>query len=104
MTMMWWGVIATSALAFTLKYLGHSLPDRFLSNVRIQNINFFIPIALLSSLVAVQTMAEKGRVIIDHRLAGVIAALVLLLLKAPFPAVVLSSATISAFAYHIFNF
>lgn len=97
---MWWGVIGTSIFAFTLKYLGHSVPMRFLSHPRIQQINAFIPVALLSALVAVQTLTEKSRLVIDHRLAGVGVAIAMLLMRAPFPIVVLCAAVTSALLYH----
>jgi hypothetical protein len=56
----------------------------------------------LSALVAVQTFTEKSQLMIDHRLAGVSAAVVALILKAPFPVVVLSAAFTSAAIYNWF--
>jgi hypothetical protein len=66
----------------------------------VQSINALIPIALLSALVAVQTFTEKSQLMIDHRLTGLSAAVVALLLKAPFPVVVLSAAFTSAAIYN----
>ncbi|MEK6648895.1 MAG: AzlD domain-containing protein [Actinomycetota bacterium] len=100
MTAMWWGVIGTSVAAFALKYLGQSIPERYLSHPKIQKINTLIPIALLSALVAVQTFTEKTKLVIDHRALGVGVAIVALLLRAPFPIVVLSAAASSALLYH----
>ena len=102
MSSFWIATIGTSVIAFALKYSGHSIPQRWLERPKIQRINALIPIALLSALVAVQTFTEKSKLIIDHRLAGVSVAVIALLLKAPFPVVVLSAAITSAAMYHWF--
>ena len=96
MSALWIGVIGTSALAFALKYLGHSVPEKFLTNPRVLRINALIPIALLSALVGVQTITDKGKWVIDQRLAGVAVALIALALKAPYFVVVISAAVTSA--------
>ena len=97
---MWIAVIGTSAIAFGLKFFGHSIPERWLSNPRALRINALIPIALLSALVAVQTFGEKSKLVIDQRLAGLTVAVIALLLKAPFPVVVLGAALASALTFH----
>ncbi len=101
MSAMWIAVIGTSVIAFGLKYFGHSIPEKFLSNPRVLRINTLIPIALLSALVAVQTFSEKSALVIDQRVAGVAVAVIALALKAPFPVVVLGSAAASALMYHL---
>ncbi|MEY4969818.1 MAG: hypothetical protein RLZZ277_49 [Actinomycetota bacterium] len=101
MNQMWIAVIGTSAIAFGLKYFGHSVPERYLSNPRALRINTLIPIALLSALVAVQTLANKSVLVIDQRVAGMTVAVIALMLKAPFPVVVLGSAAASAAVFHL---
>jgi branched-subunit amino acid transport protein len=101
MNALWIGVLGTSAIAFTLKYLGHSIPEKYLTNPRILRINTLIPIALLSALVGVQTVTEKGQWVIDQRLAGVAVALIALSLKAPYFVVVVSAAITSAALYRL---
>jgi hypothetical protein len=101
MNQMWIAVIGTSAIAFGLKYFGHSVPERYLSNPRALRINTLIPIALLSALVAVQTFANKSVLVIDQRVAGMTVAVIALMLKAPFPVVVLGSAAASAAVFHL---
>ena len=91
MNAIWIGVIGTSAIAFALKYLGHSVPEKFLTNPRMLRINTLIPVVLLSALVAVQTVAEKSKLVIDQRLAGVAVAVIALALKAPYFVVVMSA-------------
>ncbi len=102
MTMMWWGVIGTSVAAYALKFLGHSIPHRYLENPKIQKTNLLIPITLLSALVAVQTFAEKSRLVIDHRAIGLAIAAIALKFRAPFPVVVVLAAIGSALVYHFF--
>ena len=102
MTIFWVATIGTSLVAFLLKYSGHSVPERCLSHPKIQRINALIPIALLSALVAVQSFSEKSELMIDQRLVGLSAAIIALLLKAPFPIVVLSAAISSAAVYNWF--
>ena len=99
MTIFWVATFGTSLVAFLLKYSGHSVPERWLSHPRIQRINALIPIALLSALVGVQTFSEKSALMVDQRLVGLSVAVVALLLKAPFPVVVLSAALSSAAVY-----
>ena len=102
MTIFWVATIGTSLVAFLLKYSGHSVPERWLSHPKIQRINALIPIALLSALGAVQSFSEKSELMIDQRLVGLSAAIIALLLKAPFPIVVLSAAISSAAVYNWF--
>jgi branched-subunit amino acid transport protein len=99
MSQIWIAVLGTSAIAFALKYFGHSVPERYLSNPRMLRINTLMPIALLSALVAVQTITDKSKLVIDQRLAGLSVAVIALLLKAPFPVVVLGSAVASAITF-----
>ncbi len=101
MSALWIGVFGTSVFAFALKYLGHSVPEKFLTNPRVLRINALIPIALLSALVGVQTITDKGKWVIDQRLAGVAVALIALALKAPYFVVVISAAVTSAVLYRI---
>lgn len=100
MSQIWVAVLGTSAIAFGLKYFGHSVPERYLSHPRVLRINTLIPIALLSALVAVQTFTDKSKLVIDQRIVGLAVGVVALLLKAPFPVVVLGSAAASALTFH----
>lgn len=103
MSSFWIATIGASALAFALKYAGHSLPEKILSHPHLRRVNNLIPVALLAALVSVQTLTNKTTIALDHRLLGVSVAIVALFLKAPFPIVVLSSAISSAFLYNYLN-
>jgi branched-subunit amino acid transport protein len=102
MTPIWFAVLGASATAFLNKYIGHSVPERWLNKPRFMRINTLVPIVLLSALVAVQTFASKKELVIDQRVAGVGVALVLLKFKAPFPVVVVGAAITSAAIYNWF--
>jgi branched-subunit amino acid transport protein len=97
---MWIAVIGTSAIAFALKFIGHSVPEKYLTNPRMLRINTLIPIALLSALVGVQTITAKGAFAIDQRLAGLAVAAIALKFKAPYFVVVVSAAVTSALIFH----
>lgn len=98
-TVAWFVVISTSALCYLIKFVGYVVPAKWLSNERFQRINSLVPIVLLSGLVVAQTLVLKTHIVLDHRLAGVGAAVVALVAKAPFPVVVLSAALTSALVY-----
>ena len=102
MTPIWIAVLGASATAFLNKYIGHSVPERWLNKPRFMRINTWVPIVLLSALVAVQTFGNKKELVIDQRLAGVAVALVLLKFKAAFPIVVVGAAVTSAAIYNWF--
>jgi len=102
MNTFWIATIGTSLVAFALKYSGHSVPERWLSHPKIQRVNALIPIALLSALVSVQSFTDKTTLVVDQRIVGLAVAITALLLKAPFPVVVISSAVSSAIVYNIF--
>lgn len=97
---MWIVLGATSALSFSIKLLGHLVPEPWLANPRLQRINALIPISLLSALVVAQGLVLKTHVVIDHRVAGLAVALAALVAKAPFPVVVVAAAVTSAAVYH----
>jgi hypothetical protein len=78
------------------------VPERWLSHPKIQRVNALIPIALLSALVSVQSFTDKTTLVVDQRIVGLVVAITALLLKAPFPVVVISAAVSSAIVYNIF--
>ena len=96
MNQFWIAVIGTSLLAFLIKYSGTLIPAKLLESPIIKRVNALLPIAMLSALVAVQTLAEKRELTIDHRAAGLAVAAIALRLKAGFPVVVGSAALVSA--------
>jgi branched chain amino acid efflux pump len=93
----WTAVVAASALAFALKYLGYVVPTRWLEGERTSRITSALPIALLAALVAVQSLTSPtGSVVVDSRAAAVCVAVVALVLRAPFIVVVVLAAAVAA--------
>jgi len=90
--MTWLTVLAASAGCYVLKLLGLSAPPHWLQRPLVRRMAALLPVALLAALVAVQTFATGQRLAVDARLAGVAAAVVALLLRAPFLVVILVAA------------
>jgi uncharacterized membrane protein len=94
--MIWTGVVAASVACYGLKLAGLSLPQRWLTDVRVQKIVPLIPIALLASLVATQTFSTGRHLVLDVRAAALAVAVVAVLLRAPFLVVVAAGAATAA--------
>lgn len=94
--MIWFAVLAGSLGTYAAKLVGYLLPPETLARPQVRRITGLLPVALLSALVAVQTFAVGQTLVIDARLAGVLAAVVALVLRAPFLVVVLVSAFTAA--------
>jgi uncharacterized membrane protein len=85
---MWVAVLVASAGCYALKLAGLSVPARLLANSRVQRVAETLPIALLATLVAVQTLTTGTRVTVDARAAGLLVAFIAVLARAPFLVVV----------------
>lgn len=85
---MWAAVLLGSAGCYLLKLAGLSVPRRILASPRVRRIAEILPIALLSALIALQTLSTGMRLGVDARAAGVAAALLAVLARAPFLVVV----------------
>lgn len=94
--MIWSAVIAGALGCYLLKLWGWALPSRIIEHPFVTRLGALLPITLLAALVAVQTAAQGQGVSADARLAGLAAATVALLLRAPFLVVVLVSAATAA--------
>ncbi len=94
--MMWVAVLAGSLGCYVEKLAGYLLPHSLLENASVRRIAGLLPVALLAALVAVQTFATGQQLVIDARAAGLTAAIVALLLRAPFLVVVVVAAATAA--------
>jgi branched-subunit amino acid transport protein len=103
MSELWIATLGASVICYLLKLLGYSLPQSMLNNPRLQRINTFIPIVLLSALVSVQTMTLNSEVVIDHRLAGVAVAALALKMRVSFPLMMVAAALTSALIYNFIS-
>ena len=96
MSATWWAVILATLGCYAAKIGGHSVPQTVLDRPIVREISDPLPIALLMALVAVQTFAVGQHLVIDARFAGLCAAIVALLLRAPFLVVVIVAAAVAA--------
>ncbi|HEY9378885.1 MAG TPA: AzlD domain-containing protein [Jiangellaceae bacterium] len=94
--MIWAAIITASVGCYLLKLAGLSLPQSLLDRSDVQRVAGLLPVALLAALVAVGTFADEGRLIIDARVAGVAAAIIALVLRAPFLVVIVVAAATTA--------
>jgi uncharacterized membrane protein len=85
---MWMAVLVGSAGCYLLKLAGVSVPARVLADPRVRRVADLLPIALLATLVALQTFTTGTRLGIDARAAGLAVALLAVLARAPFLVVV----------------
>lgn len=94
--MTWTAILLTAAGCYLLKLAGLAVPQRLLDHPLVGRVAALLPVALLAALAAVQTFAVGTRLEVDARLAGVAAAVVALLLRAPFLVVVGAAAVTAA--------
>ncbi|GLY82682.1 AzlD domain-containing protein [Actinoallomurus iriomotensis] len=93
----WIAVLATGLGCYGLKLAGLVVPQRVLDDPRIRRFSELVPVALLTALVVVQTLASGRTLELDApRLAGLAAAVIALLLRAPFLVVLLVAAALTA--------
>jgi len=67
-----------------------------LDNPRVRRVAALLPIALLAALIAIQTFSDGRHLVIDARAAGLGAAVVAVLLRAPFLVVVIAACATAA--------
>ncbi|WP_375431760.1 AzlD domain-containing protein [uncultured Friedmanniella sp.] len=97
MTGLWVGLLVAALGGYLLKLAGLSLPESVLNRPRVQRTAAFLPVAMLSALVAVQLFDGGGHYALDWRtLAGVAAAVVALLLRRGFLVVFLVAIAVTA--------
>lgn len=94
--MTWLAILAAAAGCYLLKLAGLSVPPRVLERPLVARVADLIPVALLAGLVAVQVFSTGPDLVLDARAAALGAAVVLLLLRAPFLVVVFGAALVAA--------
>ena len=97
MTGTWVAVVVTAVGCYALKVTGLTVPRSVLDNPRVRRFAELVPVALLAALTAVQTFGAGQSLAIDPaRVAGLGAAVVALLLRAPFLVVIVVAAGTAA--------
>lgn len=94
--MMWAAILITGVGCYLLKLGGLSVPGHILERPIVERIADLLPVALLAALIGVQVFASGAELALDARVAGLLAATVALLLRAPFIVVVFVAAVTAA--------
>lgn len=82
---MTWAVVLVGCLGcYLLKYAGLAAPPAVLDRRAVRRAVELVPAALLAALVVVQAFTDRQALVLDSRAAGLAAAVVALLLRAPF--------------------
>lgn len=92
----WVAILLASAGCYALKLAGLLVPERLLEHPVVARVSGLLPVALLAALAGVQTFSTGTELVLDARVVGVGAAVVALLLRAPFIVVVAVAAGAAA--------
>jgi branched-subunit amino acid transport protein len=93
---MWTAILLGSLVCYALKLAGVSVPERALADPRLRRVAALLPVALLMALTATQTFISGDQLVLDARTAGLAAAVVAVVLRAPFLVVVVVAAGTAA--------
>ncbi|GAA3743247.1 AzlD domain-containing protein [Salinactinospora qingdaonensis] len=94
---LWIAVIATGLGCYLLKLAGMAAPRGLVDRPLVRRFVLATPIALLAALIALQTLAQGQELVLDvARLGGLAAAVLTLLLRAPFLVVLIAAALTTA--------
>ena len=92
----WIAIAVTAVGCYAVKLIGLLVPEGVLERPLVQRLAALLPVALLAALTAQQTFADGRALVLDARAAGVAAAAVALLLRAPFLLVVAAAVIMTA--------
>lgn len=92
----WIAIAVTAVGCYVVKLAGLLVPANALERPLVQRLAALLPVALLAALTAEQTFSTAGSLVIDARAAGVAAAAVALVLRAPFLVVVAAAVLVTA--------
>ncbi|MEV7326097.1 AzlD domain-containing protein [Streptomyces sp. NPDC093970] len=92
----WIAIAATVLGCYAVKLAGLLVPADVLERPMVRRLAALLPVALLAALTAQQTFADGHTLVLDARAAGLGAAAVALVLRAPFLAVVGAAVLVTA--------
>lgn len=92
----WGWILLASLAAFATKFAGFLVPPRWLDSPRAKAAAMALTVGLLASLVAVNTFADGQALVVDARVAALLAAAAALALRAPFLLAVVAGAAAAA--------
>ncbi|MDX2918726.1 MULTISPECIES: AzlD domain-containing protein [Streptomyces] len=92
----WIAIGLTVAGCYLAKLLGLLVPAGVLERPLVQRMAALLPVALLAALTAQQTFGDGQQIVLDARAAGLGAAALALVLRAPFLVVVGAGVVVTA--------
>jgi hypothetical protein len=92
----WIAIGATAVGCYAVKLAGLLVPAGALERPLVRRLAALLPVALLAALTAQQTFADGHALVLDARVAGLGAAAVALVLRAPFLLVVAAAVLMTA--------
>ncbi|TXS35438.1 AzlD domain-containing protein [Streptomyces sp. uw30] len=92
----WIAIGATVVGCYAVKLIGLLVPAGALERPLVRRLAALLPVALLAALTAQQTFGDGQALVLDARAAGVAAAAVALVLRAPFLLVVGAAVVVTA--------
>lgn len=92
----WIALLAAALVVWGLKTAGYAIPRRFVEGALMSRVSAVVTVALLSSLVASQTLQGTEGLILDARLPALAVAAALLALRAPFLVVLIVAGVVAA--------
>ncbi|NEC89399.1 AzlD domain-containing protein [Streptomyces sp. SID12501] len=92
-----WIAIGVTALGcYVVKLVGFLVPTSVLERPLVRRLAALLPVALLAALTAQQAFADGRVLVVDAKAAGLAAAAVALVLRAPFLVVVAAAVVVTA--------
>lgn len=92
----WLAIGLTAVGCYLLKLVGLLVPAGALERPLVQRLSALLPVALLAALTAQQTFSTHSALVVDARGAGLAAAALALVLRAPFLVVVAAAVVVTA--------
>ncbi|MFP3987517.1 AzlD domain-containing protein [Streptomyces sp. E11-3] len=92
----WIAIAVTVVGCYAVKLLGLLVPAGVVERPLIKRMAALLPVALLAALTAQQTFADGSQLVLDAKAAGLAAAAVALLLRAPFLVIIAAAVVVTA--------
>ncbi|MCX4819785.1 AzlD domain-containing protein [Streptomyces sp. NBC_01142] len=92
----WIAIAATAVGCYLVKLIGLLVPANALERPVVQRLAALLPVALLAALTAQQTFSTNSSLALDARAAGLAAAALALVLRAPFLVVIGAAVAVTA--------
>lgn len=89
-------ILIASVAVYSWKFFGYLVPERFLERPMVSRTAGLLTVALLAALLGTQAMTTGSQIVFDSRIAALLAAALLLRVRAPFLVVVVAAAAVAA--------